>query len=411
MGNKMVQVINETNAGGRLGAALGTGLSSGLQNLSQLKLNEITSRNQQAAKAQEIARQAQNFLGAGYSPQQAWFLANASPQVGAAFLTQYEPQGGGMQNMQGLAPQQQPQEMQGQGEQEIAPEMQTQIRELLSGLGQGQQFNPIMQALGKPQQKLGLSQQAQQPKASIQQPQTKVQQPQQGIFGESKQKRIERHEQEKTASKETQQYYSTVLSEEKAAKQSDLSTNKMLKLIDKGNLPSSTFYSIFKNLEDHITPATGIGAGAALGAGLGSIVPGIGTAIGATAGGAIGALIQPVATLLRAAQRKIAPDTEEFEKLSAGFISGAKAVFGSRITDSDLKHFMQTVPTLSNTDAGKRAIIKNIQLANKGIELKAKAMKAIIKENGGMRPVDLQIQVEDRVAPQLDKLAKDFING
>ena len=123
---------------------------------------------------------------------------------------------------------------------------------------------------------------------------------------------------------------------------------------------------------------------------------------------AIGGLLSPVASLLRSAQKKTSPNLEQFEKLSNDFIKDAKAIFGSRITDNDLKAFMATIPTLGQTDEGKLAIINNMKMFNKASRIRAEAVKDIIRENGNRRPHNLQILVEDRIKPQLDQLSKDF---
>lgn len=215
----------------------------------------------------------------------------------------------------------------------------------------------------------------------------------------AKQESIKLQEQ---ADRETLPYYQEMLKEDKSAKKIDLLTGRMEKLIEKG-VPNPLFYKTFKDLEDSVNPLYAGGAGAAAGLKLG----GIG---GAVLGGLLGLGLKPLITAARYGQMKLNPTAEEFEKLSAEFISGAKAIFGSRITDADLRAFMLTVPQLSNTKAGKESIIRNIQLMNKAVHLRSDAMKEIIKENKGHRPIDLAIQVEERIAPTLDKLAQEFIS-
>jgi hypothetical protein len=233
----------------------------------------------------------------------------------------------------------------------------------------------------------------------------------------SKDERKEYHALEKEANAETKKYYDKVLDVEKASKESDNRLDRMLSLVDKGNLPFSSYYSLLKNLEEKISPTTGAGAGAALGGVLGGVAGSIptygvggaagaatGAGAGAAIGGAIGGLINPVVGILRSIQRVTSPDTEEFEKLSNQFIAGAKAIFGSRVTDQDLKAFMAQIPTLSNTDAGKKKIIHSLKTANEAEHVRYNEMVKIIKENGGQRPFDLPLQVEERSKPKIDKL-------
>jgi len=213
--------------------------------------------------------------------------------------------------------------------------------------------------------------------------------------------------------KETKQYYDQTLASGEAARLANDRLGKMEKLIDKGGLPVSGFYKLFKNLEEKFSGAGGATAGGITGAGVGTVLggPGIGTAIGTAVGSGVGALLSPISTMLRYGQRQTSPNTEEFEKLSAEFIRDVKQIFGGRVTNLDLETFLKSIPTLENSDSGKRAIIKNMKLFNRGVEARVKALKDIVQENGGKRPYDLQIQVEERVAPILNRLANGFTAG
>jgi len=101
-------------------------------------------------------------------------------------------------------------------------------------------------------------------------------------------------------------------------------------------------------------------------------------------------------------------DAQEFDKLSKDFLKGAKAIFGSRVTEGEIKLFLKTVPTLSQTQEGRRRIIRNMTMLNKGGELRKKAMLEIMDMNGGERPLNLEALVEKKVGPELDKIANDF---
>lgn len=211
--------------------------------------------------------------------------------------------------------------------------------------------------------------------------------------------------QESKANAATQQFYEEVISADKSAKESDDDLKKMKHLIQKGKLPPAQMYKYLKDAEESLSESGGIvktvGAGAALGFAAGGPV---GAALGAVGGLAV----SPIATMLRYGQKNNYPDTEEFEKLTNGFIRYAKGIFGSRITDADLKAFLATVPTLANTDQGKKAIIHNMELFNKGVHEKYKVMREIIKENGGKRPLDLALQVQDKLDERLSSLANQW---
>lgn len=214
--------------------------------------------------------------------------------------------------------------------------------------------------------------------------------------------RKEERETQKEINKETKAVYDEVLKEDKAAYEADKTLKKMTSLIEKGKLPPAAAYKLFKDIEEKF-PAQA--ATLAFGT-LGGIAGG---PIGAGIGGAIGGLISPIASLASSGLRYAYPDTEEFEKLSNSFIRGAKAVFGARITDQDLRAFLATVPTLAQTDAGKKAIIKNMENLNAASHVRSDVLKQILKENKGKRPENLPILIEERAKPELDRIADEFI--
>ena len=156
------------------------------------------------------------------------------------------------------------------------------------------------------------------------------------------------------------------------------------------------------------------GIGGTLIGGPAGTVPGIATGP-AILGGLIGSAINPLAKgaggLGLALQRRGSPDVEEFEKLSTDFIREAKEIFGARVTDRDLAAFMQIIPTLMQTDAGKNRVIENMRAFNKANHLRYNAMKQIIETNSGKRPANLELLVDEYTQPQLDKLAEQFRQG
>jgi hypothetical protein len=364
-----MQAIFDSNAGGRLGEALGTGLN-------KLAENKLAQISQQYQGQQERSRFAQG-LAPILGQDTANFLSNLGPDerkyalqnIGS--LMQLNQQPGQQQQMGGMAAlgaQQQPQQqMTGQQpkeQQQMAPDRTKLVQDIFTSPQEKRE-----------REKLELA------KRTL--------------------ARKEAQTKQMNADKETKKYFESALDLEKAADFSDIRLKKMENLVKKGRLPISGFYNLFKNLEESVAPAYGAAAGAAAGGYTGG-------PLGAAIGSAIGGLISPIGTLLRFAQKQTSPDTEEFEKLSNDFIKDAKAIFGSRITDNDLKAFMATVPTLGQTDAGKLAIINNMKMFNKASRIRAEAVKDVIRKNGNRRPHNLQILVEDRIKPQLDQLSQEF---
>ena len=104
-------------------------------------------------------------------------------------------------------------------------------------------------------------------------------------------------------------------------------------------------------------------------------------------------------------------DSQEFDKLTADFLRNAKEIFGARVTNFEIEAFLRAIPTLSQTKEGRDRVIRNLQIFNKGAQLRANAMKQIMKENRGTPPYDLEEQIEERIGPELSKISQEFIEG
>lgn len=434
-----INIINDPNR--NPWHALSGGLGNILGGLAASKLNQISERHRRS-------EQRSLFEKAGYSPEQADLLSSygqhpaeqlklaqmlggvAPQQQTSSFMEQPQVQQAQEQVpqwMQGLQQLRQAPSPEFQAQQSVSqrlglPELPTSQfgRQLSEAIQQGQLQPELVAQQPKISQPMAPAQQQASVPVNQQAPKTVAQQlgsyenPQQKLAREKMEQR-ERLEQEKLSRKEseitrkeTKEYYDKVSALNEAAKENDQRLNKMEKLIEKGKLPPAAFYNLFKNLEE-----MGSGAGAAAGAGIGAALGSPGGLItagpAAAIGGAIGGIVSPIATLIRSGQKILHSDTEQFEKLSNDFVRSAKSIFGSRITDADLRVFMSMIPTLSQTDKGKRDIINNMKSFNKANEVKYKTMRNIIKENKGIRPANLQELVEDRAKPELDRISQQFL--
>jgi len=102
------------------------------------------------------------------------------------------------------------------------------------------------------------------------------------------------------------------------------------------------------------------------------------------------------------------PESQEFEKLSTDMLRNAREIFGSRISNLEVSTFLKTIPTLSQTAEGRKRVIRNLKLLNKGAGIRLNEMKKIMKENKGVPPYDLAEQIEERIGPQLDDITEEF---
>lgn len=195
---------------------------------------------------------------------------------------------------------------------------------------------------------------------------------------------------EKIKDKETQKYYQDLISQSDAAKEGIKRLSRMNYLIDHGSLPFAAFYNLLEDFEKSGTHG-----------GQKTFV-----------GDIISTFAKPIAGVLKSVQRGIfSTDTEEFEKLSNDFIRGAKQIFGNKITNDELKAYMKSIPTLSQTDNGKKAVIRNMDNLLRGQLIKTRTAMKIIKENKGKRPTNFEEEIEKRSKKKLDKLADRFIKG
>jgi hypothetical protein len=104
-------------------------------------------------------------------------------------------------------------------------------------------------------------------------------------------------------------------------------------------------------------------------------------------------------------------DSQEFNKLSKDFLKDAKAVFGNRLTDTDLRTFLETVPELSQSNEGKQRVINNMKAFNDASLAKKQAADEIIGSNNGNRPRNLDRLVDEKTSERLDAIAQEFKTG
>lgn len=233
------------------------------------------------------------------------------------------------------------------------------------------------------------------------------------------------------AAKEGQKVIEEIEKENKGAEEIDRTLKRMSKIIDEGGLPTAALYSGLNSLKETLTPVKaaatlgtaggaigtllGGGAGALTSGGLASIPAAIaagktGAVLGTAAGTGLGLIVNPIIGLVQYGQKGVNPNQQEFEKLSQGFLKFAKNYF-PRLTERELVEYMKTVPTLSQTDAGKKAIIKNMGLMNRIAKIKNTVLQDILEENDGKIPKNLRALVDKRAAPRIKGIEKLLEEG
>jgi hypothetical protein len=104
-------------------------------------------------------------------------------------------------------------------------------------------------------------------------------------------------------------------------------------------------------------------------------------------------------------------DTLELEKLGTWFLQGAPDLFGGKVSNQQMQIRLRQVPNDLQTDEGSTLLANQMLLANESKHAEARAIREIIKENGGEPPWDLQIKAAERAQKIQEDLASKFING
>lgn len=107
----------------------------------------------------------------------------------------------------------------------------------------------------------------------------------------------------------------------------------------------------------------------------------------------------------------LSPESQEFNKIATGFLKNAKQYFGARMTQGELELFMETIPTLTNSHEGRQVLINNLKIFNEAQILRGQLANELTNYFEGKIPANLDELVEAAGKDQLDALANEFING
>ena len=104
------------------------------------------------------------------------------------------------------------------------------------------------------------------------------------------------------------------------------------------------------------------------------------------------------------------PQNELYDKVTADYVRDVSSVFPGQIRVFEIESYLKTVPTLLNSKEGKQLIIENRQLMNEARRLKYDAFKDIMKGRTSPPP-DIELQVNERVGPQLNEVYEKYLNN
>ena len=82
------------------------------------------------------------------------------------------------------------------------------------------------------------------------------------------------------------------------------------------------------------------------------------------------------------------PDAQLFVKTINDFLSAAKDTFGARVTNFEVDRFLKRLPSLANTENGRRLILRQMKAINEINQLQQKGVVDAFEDAGGIRKLD-----------------------
>ncbi len=107
-------------------------------------------------------------------------------------------------------------------------------------------------------------------------------------------------------------------------------------------------------------------------------------------------------------QALMEPDSEEFEKVKAGFLKNAKQIFGARISNFELEAFLKSIPSLSQSPEGRKRVIANLKRFNQMDLAYNHSLREIMKKEKGVPPLDLMERLDKKVEKKAVAISDQF---
>lgn len=105
------------------------------------------------------------------------------------------------------------------------------------------------------------------------------------------------------------------------------------------------------------------------------------------------------------------PSSELYQKLSRDLLKGLPESYGNKILKVEVENFLQTIPTLSNSENGRRMIASSLLKLGDMKEAyyhEMRKQQKQIESSNSKYPRDFQQSVLDNVMPQLTKINQEF---
>lgn len=108
------------------------------------------------------------------------------------------------------------------------------------------------------------------------------------------------------------------------------------------------------------------------------------------------------------------PDAQEFGKIVNDFLAGAKDTFGARVTNFEVNRFLRRLPSLLNTEEGRRRVLRQMEIINQINDLHNQSVLDQFDQAGGIRKIDFDVATRrgrKKVEDQVKELQKEYVTG
>lgn len=105
------------------------------------------------------------------------------------------------------------------------------------------------------------------------------------------------------------------------------------------------------------------------------------------------------------------PEAQRFLKTVNDFTIQAKDSYGSRVTNFDLANFMRRLPTLANSEEGRRQILQQMKIINDMNLARENSLNEVLEQHGGIRNIDYdkaESLAEKKSSKKIVELKKQF---
>jgi hypothetical protein len=107
----------------------------------------------------------------------------------------------------------------------------------------------------------------------------------------------------------------------------------------------------------------------------------------------------------------LTPDSALYKKIRAAYMSGAPKAVGGKVSNFELLSYMERWPSLFISKEGRQLIYEDMRMMNELAREAYNIEREIVKKNGGYRPIDVDYQIDERMADVYKKYEQKFIEN